>query len=96
MRDLSIKTADGIILVYSISSAKSLDTVKARLKEIAALKDNVQVIFILTIYWKVIANHCFQKLPIVVVGNKSDMATRREINSMEVEKWIMNDYPDFK
>jgi len=78
MRHLSISSSDGFILVYSVTSASSLDTVKTRLQEMVRLKEKCE------------------EVPILIVGNKCDIKTSREVSLVDVEHWIMNDYPNFQ
>ena len=78
MRHLSISSSDGFILVYSVTSASSLDTVKTRLQEMVKLKEKCE------------------EVPILIVGNKCDIKTSREVSLVDVEHWIMNDYPNFQ
>ena len=43
MRQLSIKSAHGFVLVYSVASQLSLQVVQTRLKEIRSIKENSEV-----------------------------------------------------
>ena len=46
MRQLSIKSAHGFVLVYSVASQLSLQVVQTRLKEIRSIKENSEVDFV--------------------------------------------------
>ena len=43
MRQLSIKSAHGFVLVYSVACQLSLQVVQTRLKEIRSIKENSEV-----------------------------------------------------
>ena len=45
MRQLSIKSAHGFVLVYSVACQLSLQVVQTRLKEIRSIKENSEVDF---------------------------------------------------
>ncbi|KKF94260.1 Ras-related protein RSR1 [Ceratocystis platani] len=60
MRDLYMKTGQGFLLVFSITSDSSLTELASLRKEIIRIKDDDTV-------------------PIVIVGNKSDLEDQREV-----------------
>ncbi|KAL5604783.1 hypothetical protein BROUX41_001876 [Berkeleyomyces rouxiae] len=61
MRDLYMKTGQGFLLVFSITSNSSLTELASLRKEIIRIKDD-------------------ETVPIVIVGNKSDLEDQREVS----------------
>ena len=78
MKDLCVKGSEGFILVYSITSKESFNELRNIYNEIQLIKDN-----------------CYEnnenndeirekvKIPIVIVGNKKDLETGREVSEEE-------------
>lgn len=61
MRDLYMKTGQGFLLVFSITSTSSLKELEMLRDEIIRIKDD-------------------KKIPIVLVGNKCDLADQRQVD----------------
>lgn len=72
MRDQYVRTGDGFLLVYDITSRSSFDEVAAMRSWLQRIKDTAHV-------------------PIVLCGNKCDLASERVVNSWEgrqlAESW---------
>ena len=64
-------TAKGFLLIYSVTERKSLDYLDGVLAQIRRTKDES-------------GNGT---IPIVLAGNKSDLAERREVSSAEAAEW---------
>lgn len=64
MRDSYMRTGQGFLLAYSITSMSSFDELQSFQQQICSVKDT-------------------DKVPIVVVGNKSDMENDRQVTQAE-------------
>jgi small GTP-binding protein len=60
MRDLYMKSGQGFLLVFSITSKSSLQEITNLREEIIRIKDD-------------------ESIPIVIVGNKSDLEEQRQV-----------------
>ncbi|KAI1286613.1 putative small G-protein Ras2 [Xylaria venustula] len=76
LQDQWIKQADGIILVYSVTERNTFRTIRHLVEEVLAVK-----------VWrtkdKAPDTVRRERLPIMIVGNKSDMSDEREVNAIE-------------
>lgn len=72
MRELYLKTGDGFILVYSVTSKASLREAQDIYKQIYRVRGQVMIHFI----------HLLQSVPLILVGNKSDVLLR-EVNKQD-------------
>jgi GTPase KRas protein len=71
LRDQWILEAEGIVLVYSISSRSSFSRISKFVKQVRRVKDSVTIPS---------PNH---QTPIFLVGNKCDRVTEREVSTQE-------------
>ena len=92
MRRLSISSGNAFLLVYSITCPSSMQTVHNRLEEIKQQRKDFKVgtrksYFVLAL----IVND--KDVPIVIVGNKVDLADEgREIFVEDVKDWVDQQY----
>ena len=91
MRRLSISSGNAFLLVYSITCPSSMQTVHNRLEEIKQQRKDFKVgrkkylLFLLIVKSK--------DVPIVIVGNKVDLADEgREIFVEDVKDWVDQQY----
>lgn len=71
MRDQYMRTGEGFILVYSVTSRSSFDEIPAFYEQLLRVKD---------------AN----RVPCVIVGNKSDLEHQREVTTYEGKELAKN------
>uniref|UniRef100_A0A9L0SWX7 Ras-related protein Rap-2 n=1 Tax=Equus caballus TaxID=9796 RepID=A0A9L0SWX7_HORSE len=98
MRDLYIKNGQGFILVYSLVNQQSFQDIKPMRDQIIRVKRTSQ--FRLAIF-QVLSSHMglqattgphrYEKVPVILVGNKVDLESEREVSSNEgralAEEW---------
>jgi GTPase KRas protein len=71
LRDQYMRTGDGFLCVYSVTSRESLDELRMMIEQIGRVKDVDDVSLI----------------PLLLVGNKTDLAEQREISLDEGETY---------
>uniref|UniRef100_A0A7M4FKH9 small monomeric GTPase n=1 Tax=Crocodylus porosus TaxID=8502 RepID=A0A7M4FKH9_CROPO len=83
MRDLYIKNGQGFILVYSLVNQQSFQDIRPMRDQIIRVKRKFWTIFI--------KNIRYEKVPVILVGNKVDLESEREVSSNEgralAEEW---------
>lgn len=72
----------GYVLVYSITSSKSFEVVKLIYEKLLDITGKVQYVYCAVLHFHVIIFYNFS-LPIVLVGNKTDLHMERMISSDE-------------
>ncbi|XP_066155292.1 GTP-binding protein Di-Ras1 [Euwallacea fornicatus] len=79
MRRLCLATAHAFLLVYSVASGPSFDSIKQCFEEIRENRND------------------YQDIPIVVAGNKLDLATtHREVAIEDVSEWVYCELPKLR
>ncbi|KAA0722700.1 Ras-related protein [Triplophysa tibetana] len=90
MRDLYIKNGQGFILVYSLVNQQSFQDIKPMRDQIIRVKREIRVDadgfeFLLMF------PHRYERVPVILVGNKVDLDNEREVSSSEgqalAEEW---------
>ncbi|XP_032007018.1 ras-related protein Rap-2a isoform X1 [Hylobates moloch] len=97
MRDLYIKNGQGFILVYSLVNQQSFQDIKPMRDQIIRVKRRYGLLektvifedhhFIISFYFVCL----YEKVPVILVGNKVDLESEREVSSNEgralAEEW---------
>ncbi|XP_011890834.1 ras-related protein Rap-2a isoform X1 [Papio anubis] len=97
MRDLYIKNGQGFILVYSLVNQQSFQDIKPMRDQIIRVKRHYGLLektvrfedhhFIIAFYFVCL----YEKVPVILVGNKVDLESEREVSSNEgralAEEW---------
>lgn len=68
MRDQYMRTGQGFLLVYSVTDRNSFDEIQKMREQIFRVQDK---------------NSCADTIPLILVGNKSDLESEREVTTTE-------------
>lgn len=82
MRDQYMRTGEGFLLVFALNELKSFENIQHYLDQIRRVKEHEDV----SLNLEAEASHYLKQVPIVIVGNKSDLCQRamdmRQIQDM--------------
>jgi len=82
-KDAIIQNGQGFLVVYSVLQRASFESVTRWRKEVLQLKEEVQVP--LDFDDELVSEKRFPELPIIIIGNKSDLSTERQVAATEGE-----------
>ncbi|KAI5621090.1 ras-related protein Rap-2a [Silurus asotus] len=93
MRDLYIKNGQGFILVYSLVNQQSFQDIKPMRDQIIRVKRirNLTVVHYTETFPALAVGCRYEKVPVILVGNKVDLESEREVSVSEgqalAEEW---------
>ncbi|XP_074767416.1 ras-related protein Rap-2a isoform X1 [Athene noctua] len=93
MRDLYIKNGQGFILVYSLVNQQSFQDIRPMRDQIIRVKRDTLIMdnCFSGVLWTFIEKARYEKVPVILVGNKVDLESEREVSSSEgralAEEW---------
>lgn len=107
MRRLSIATAHAFLMVYATTSLPSFECVKRCFEEVREQRPDFQVLVHVTAIVRVRNTSCYnlidcsfetkQEVPIVIAGNKLDLATaKRQVPIEDVSEWLFCELPKLR